>query len=402
MLQGKKIIIGITGSIAAYKIPLLVRMLIKDGAEVRIIMTPVATNFVTPLTLSTLTGHPVVIESFDPTHGTWNSHVEMGLWADLMLFAPVTANTLGKMVNGIADNLVITAYLSAKCPIFIAPAMDMDMYLHPSTQHNLEALQSYGNTILEPQTGELASGLSGPGRMEEPEKIHKILKDYFSGKDSLLKKKILITAGPTREKIDPVRFLSNFSSGKMGFELAETAAEMGAEVLLVAGPTTLQTRGSSIRRINVTTAEEMYHACINHAPGQDVIIMAAAVADYKVKEIHPVKIKKSKRNLALELEPTIDILKSLGAVKERNQLLVGFALETDHELVNAQAKLKSKNLDLIVLNSLNDPGAGFGTETNKVSIIDDQGTIYPGQLKSKKAVARDILAIVVKKLIGNQ
>jgi phosphopantothenoylcysteine decarboxylase/phosphopantothenate--cysteine ligase len=398
MLKGKKIIIGITGSIAAFKIPFLIRLLIKEGAEVRIIMTPVATRFVTPLTLSALSQNPVVVEPFDPANGSWNSHVEMGLWADLMIIAPVTANTIGKMVNGIADNMVVTAYLSAKCPVFIAPAMDLDMFNHPSTQRNLEILKSYGNTIIEPQVGELASGLSGPGRLEDPEKILEIIKGHFSGITDLHKKKILITAGPTHEKIDPVRFICNYSTGKMGFALAEQAAQRGADVFLISGPSSLITNHPAIHRINVTSAEEMYQACISKADEMDVIIMAAAVADYTIKDQCERKLKKRSSSFELTLYPTRDILRELGQKKMKNQILVGFALETDNEIVNAKSKLKSKNLDYIILNSLNDQGAGFGGDTNKVTIIDRKGKIYPGILKNKNEVASDIFNLITKKI----
>jgi phosphopantothenoylcysteine decarboxylase/phosphopantothenate--cysteine ligase len=398
MLKGKKIIIGITGSIAAFKIPFLIRLLIKEGAEVRIIMTPVATRFVTPLTLSALSQNPVVVEPFDPANGSWNSHVEMGLWADLMIIAPVTANTIGKMVNGIADNMVVTAYLSAKCPVFIAPAMDLDMFNHPSTQRNLEILKSYGNTIIEPQVGELASGLSGPGRLEDPEKILEIIKGHFSGITDLHKKKILITAGPTHEKIDPVRFICNYSTGKMGFALAEQAAQRGADVFLISGPSSLITNHPAIHRINVISAEEMYQACISKADEMDVIIMAAAVADYTIKDQCERKLKKRSSSFELTLYPTRDILRELGQKKMKNQILVGFALETDNEIVNAKSKLKSKNLDYIILNSLNDQGAGFGGDTNKVTIIDRKGKIYPGILKNKNEVASDIFNLITKKI----
>jgi phosphopantothenoylcysteine decarboxylase/phosphopantothenate--cysteine ligase len=391
MLAGKKIVIGITGSIAAYKIPLLVRLLIKEGAEVQVIMTPAAVDFVTPLTLSTLSGRPVIIEPFKSGTGEWNSHVETGLWADAMIFAPVTANTIGKMVNGIADNFVVTAYLSAKCPVFIAPAMDLDMYLHPSTQRNIDVLRVYGNQIIEPQVGELASGLTGPGRMEEPDAILTRLNNYFNHAEDLAKKKVLITAGPTYERIDPVRFIGNFSSGKMGFALAMEAADRGAEVILITGPTNLTAQHKNIKRINVTTADEMHRQCLENSGSADTIIMAAAVADYKPVNESSEKIKKEKGRPVIELEMTTDILADLGRHKQPNQVLVGFALESDQELVNAEKKLKTKNLDFIVLNSLNDSGAGFGYDTNKVTILKRNGDIVHGTLKSKQEVARDIL-----------
>jgi len=395
MLKGKKIVIGITGSIAAYKIPLLIRLLIKEEALVRVIMTLTAKDFVTPLTLATLSLNPVIVEPFDPENGNWNNHVDLGQWADLMLFAPVTANSLGKMAHGIADNFVITAYLSAKCSVFIAPAMDLDMYHHQSTQRNIELLLSYGNTIIEPQVGELASGLSGPGRLEEPEKILQIIKTHFQTKKDFIKKKILITAGPTYEKIDPVRFIGNYSSGRMGFSLAEEAASRGAEVLLIAGPTQLSTFQKGITTIKVESAEEMYQACMKNADQADIIIMAAAVADYKVKYPHTKKIKKGEVPRQIDLVPTPDILKSIGQKKRKNQIIIGFALETENEIENAQKKLKAKNLDFIVLNSTKEPGAGFNTLTNKVDIIDNKGNVIFGTLKSKKDVASDILETII-------
>ena len=396
MLKGKKIVVGITGSIAAYKIPFLIRLLVREGAEVRVIMTPVATDFVTPLTLATLSQNAVIIDPFKANTGEWNNHVELGQWADLMIFAPVTANTLGKMVNGIADNFVITAYLSAKCPVFIAPAMDLDMYGHHSTQNNIRILKSYSNNIIEPQVGELASGLTGPGRMEEPEKILKIIIDHFTQLSVLHKKKILITAGPTYEKIDPVRFIGNYSTGKMGIALALNAAKRGAEVTLVAGPTHLLADHTRIKRINVESADEMYKICIQEAPHADIVIMAAAVADYTCAKKSPTKLKKNQATYCLELQPTKDILLEIGMKKKKNQILVGFALETDNELDNAKQKLINKNLDYIVLNSLKETGAGFGLETNKVSIIDAFGTIHYGSLKTKHEVAEDILDIICK------
>ena len=394
MLKGKKIVIGITGSIAAYKIPFLIRLLIRNGAEVRIIMTPVATDFVTPLTLATLSQHAVIIDPFKENTGEWNNHVELGQWADLMIFAPVTANTLGKMVNGIADNFVVTAYLSAKCPVYVAPAMDLDMYGHQATQNNIRILKSYGNHVIEPQVGELASGLSGPGRMEEPEKILKIIVDHFAKQRILDKKKILITAGPTYEKIDPVRFIGNYSTGQMGFALALNAAKRGAEVTLVAGPTQLPADHPEIKRINIESAEEIYKVCMQEAPKADIVIMAAAVGDYTCAKKSPTKLKKSQATCFLELLPTIDILFEIGKTKKKNQILVGFALETDNELDNAKQKLINKNLDFIVLNSLKETGAGFGLETNKVSIIDAFGTIHHGSLKTKQEVAEDILDMI--------
>ncbi|MDP1621638.1 MAG: bifunctional phosphopantothenoylcysteine decarboxylase/phosphopantothenate--cysteine ligase CoaBC [Bacteroidales bacterium] len=397
MLKGKKIVVGITGSIAAYKIPFLVRILIKEGVDVRVIMTPVAKDFVTPLTLATLSQHPVIVDPFKANDGEWNNHVELGQWADAMIFAPVTANTLGKMAHGIADNFVVTAYLSAKCPVFIAPAMDLDMFAHPSTKNNIDILRSFGNVIIEPQVGELASGLSGPGRLEEPESILQIIKTYFSQKLDLNKKKVLITAGPTHEKIDPVRYLGNYSTGKMGFSLAEEAARRGATVTLIAGPSSLVIEHPGVNRINVESAEEMYQACMKEAPQSEIVIMAAAVADYTIVQKSKIKLKKSTSPLKLELSPTPDILLEIGKQKKKNQILVGFALETEHEVDNAKKKLIAKNLDYIVLNSLNDKGAGFGVETNKVSIIDRSGTAFHGVLQNKALVAAEIIDFIIKK-----
>jgi phosphopantothenoylcysteine decarboxylase / phosphopantothenate---cysteine ligase len=394
MLQGKKIVIGITGSIAAYKVPFLIRLLIREGAEVKVIMTPAATDFVTPLTLSTLSRNSVIIEPFKKNTGDWNNHVELGLWADLMIFAPVTANTLSKMANGLADNFLVTAYLSSRCPVFVVPAMDMDMYNHPSTRRNLEILKSFGNNLIEPQVGELASGLSGPGRMEEPEAILRQIIQHFNSKNDFIGKKVLVTAGPTFEKIDAVRYLGNFSSGKMGFALANEAASRGAEVILVTGPTALETDHPRIKRIDIRSAEEMLNECLTYFPHSDLTIMSAAVADYTVTDPADFKIKKNKKSFTLELTPTIDILKKLGGMKKKNQVLVGFALESDDEIANAKIKLKSKNLDMIVLNSLNDSGAGFGGNTNKVNIISNKNKIIIGQLKDKTEVAKDILDFV--------
>ncbi|MCX6267074.1 MAG: bifunctional phosphopantothenoylcysteine decarboxylase/phosphopantothenate--cysteine ligase CoaBC [Bacteroidetes bacterium] len=396
MLKGKKIVIGITGSIAAYKIPFLVRLLVKEEVDVRVIMTPAAKDFVTPLTMATLSQHPVVTLPFKTENGDWNNHVELGQWADAMIFAPVTANTLGKMAHGIADNFVVTAYLSAKCPVFIAPAMDLDMYAHPSTQNNINILKSFGNFIIEPQIGELASGLSGPGRLEEPEAILQIVREHFMHRSDLGKKKILITAGPTHEKIDPVRFLGNYSTGKMGFLLAEEAAARGAEVTLVAGPTYLTIRHPHVKRLDVVSAEEMFETCMREAPLADIVIMAAAVADYTCVQKSDAKLKKSSQPFSLELSPTKDILKEMGKLKLKNQILVGFALETDNELEHAKNKLITKNLDFIVLNSLNDKGAGFGLNTNKITIIDRSGPVHYGELQSKPIVAAEIIDFIVK------
>lgn len=395
MLKDKKIVIGITASIAAYKIPFLVRLLIKEGAEVRVIMTPAAMDFVTRLTLSTLSHNPVLIEPFNISTGEWNSHVELGTWADAMIFAPVTANTLGKMAQGIADNFLLTTYLSAKCPVFIVPAMDMDMYNHPSTKNNLELLSSFGNRIIEPQTGELASGLSGPGRMEEPETICRLIDNFFTKQDDFTGKTILVTAGPTNEKIDPVRFIGNQSTGLMGFSLANEAAERGARVILIAGPTKLICNHPSITRIDIISAADMHKACLEYFALSDIIIMAAAVADYTFQSPLEHKLKKSDKGLSIGLVPAIDILRELGQVKKASQVLVGFALETEDELNNAKEKLKKKKLDFIILNSLKDERSGFSYLTNKVTIIHKSGKIIEGLLKDKKTVAKDILDAIL-------
>lgn len=391
MLKGKKIILGITGSIAAYKACYIIRGLIKQGAEVQVVITPAGKEFITPITLSALTSKPVISEFFAQRDGTWNSHVDLGLWADAMLIAPATASTIGKMANGIADNMLITTYLSAKAPVFVAPAMDLDMYAHPSTQKNLDTLRSFGNHIIEPGTGELASHLVGKGRMEEPEAIIRALDEFFSTSGELQGRKIMITAGPTYEKIDPVRFIGNYSSGKMGFALAEECARRGAEVTLIAGPVQLEAKHSRIHRIDVESAEEMHvasQACFSDA---DAAILCAAVADYRPETVVDKKIKREKeRELTLHLQATKDIAAGLGAAKREGQLLVGFALETNNEQQNAEGKLERKNFDFIVLNSLNDVGAGFRHDTNKISIIDRKGrTDYP--LKSKTEVAQDII-----------
>jgi phosphopantothenoylcysteine decarboxylase / phosphopantothenate---cysteine ligase len=395
MLKGKKIVIGITGSIAAYKIPYLVRLLVREEALVRVIMTPAATEFVTPLTLSTLSRADVIIDPFRKDTGEWNNHVELGTWADLMLFAPVTANTLAKMANGVADNFLVTAYLSARCPVFIAPAMDLDMYDHPSTRKNIETLRLYGNTIIEPQVGELASGLSGPGRMEEPENILKELRFFFDRQQQFSGKKILVTAGPTHESIDAVRYIGNHSSGRMGVCLAEEASRRGAEVTLISGPGHIRSENPSIRNIDVVSAADMYKACLQHFPSADVLVMAAAVADYAPEKAYAGKIKKGSPKIQVTLERTTDILGDLSKRKKDRQILVGFALESGKGLLNAKAKLRDKNLDLIVLNSLDEPGAGFDVPTNKVTIIGRSGILHTGKLKDKKEVARDILNAIV-------
>ena len=397
MLENKKIVLGITGGIAAYKACNLSRLLIKKGAEVQVVMTPSAKEFITPLTLSTLTHKPVVSEFFDRRDGSWHSHVDIGLWADAMIIAPATASSIGKMANGIADNMLITTYLSMKAPVFVAPAMDLDMYAHPSTQQNIKQLVSYGNHIIEPGTGFLASKLEGKGRMEEPEKIVEVLEQYFAKQQKLKGKSILITAGPTYEKIDPVRFVGNYSSGKMGYTLAEACAKQGAEVTLVSGPVMLQTKHPAIRRIDVESAQEMYSAATTHFPQADIAILSAAVADFTPVTTADKKIKRKGDELVLNLRPTQDIAAALGAIKNENQLLVGFALETDNEVQNAQDKMKRKNFDFIVLNSLQDKGAGFRVDTNKITIIDRQQGTTAYETKSKQEVAEDIVEYIVRK-----
>ena len=398
-MKGKHIVVGITGSIAAYKAAYLIRSLIKKGAEVQVVITPAGKEFITPVTLSALTGKPVVSEFFTANDGTWHSHVDLGLWSDLMIIAPATASTIGKMANGIADNMLITTYLSMKAPVFIAPAMDLDMYAHPSTQRNLELLKSYGNHIIEPASGFLASKLEGKGRMEEPDKIVEIIEAHFASKKDLAEKKILITAGPTYEKLDPVRYISNYSSGKMGFALAEACAERGAEVILIVGPTQLQVNHPNIRRIDVESADQMYEQAMAEFKNVDTGILCAAVADYKPETCADGKIKRKESEetafggsqLILKLIPNKDIAASLGKIKTEKQVLIGFALETHDEETNAKLKLEKKNLDFIVLNSLRDEGAGFQTDTNKISIINRKGERTDFPLKHKKAVANDII-----------
>lgn len=390
MLKGKKIVLGITGSIAAYKACLIIRGLIKKGAEVQTVITPAGKEFITPITLSALTHKPVISEFFSQRDGTWNSHVDIGLWADAMVIAPCTASTIGKMANGIADNMLITTYLSMKAPVFVAPAMDLDMYAHPSTQQNLERLRSYGNIIIEPQSGFLASGLEGKGRMEEPETIVKTLDDFFYEKKSQLNgKRIMITAGPTYEKIDPVRFIGNYSSGKMGFAMAEECARRGAEVILISGPTSLEC-SKTIRRINVECCEEMYKAATDEFTTCDAAILCAAVADFKPVNAAEKKIKREKDDLIIKLSPTQDIAKELGLKKRNNQKLIGFALETDNEETNAKAKLKKKNFDFIVLNSTRNKGTTFRTDDNQIKIITST-EVKEFEKKNKAEVARDII-----------
>lgn len=396
MLKGKHIVLGITGSIAAYKAASLARLFIKAGAEVQIVITPAGKEFITPVTLSALTGKPVVSEFFTANDGTWHSHVDLGLWADLMIIAPATASTIGKMAHGIADNMLITTYLSMKAPIFVAPAMDLDMFAHPTTQHNLNLLKSYGNTIIEPEAGELASHLVGKGRMEEPEKIFEVVTCFFESQNKLAGKKIVITAGPTYEKIDPVRFIGNYSSGKMGFALAETCAEYGAEVILISGPVNLILNHPNIKRIDVESAEQMYNTAIEQFATADSAILCAAVADYRPKQKEDSKIKRKSDEMDLKLVKNRDIAASLGAMKTKKQTLIGFALETDHEYENALKKIETKNLDFIVLNSLNDKGAGFQHDTNKISIIDKHGSRTDFDLKTKKEVAHDIIEFCIQ------
>ena len=382
---------GVTGSIAAYKAATLTRLLVKEGASVKVVMTPLAKEFITPLTMATLSKSPIMVDFYNPENGDWNSHVDLGLWADLYLIAPASANTIGKMAGGIADNLLLTTYLSAKCPVMVAPAMDLDMYKHPATQRNLKVLQSFGNIIIEPESGELASGLIGKGRMEEPERIVAFIADYFARQEDFKGKKVVVTAGPTYEKIDPVRFIGNYSSGKMGLAIAEEFVGRGAEVVLVCGPVNLKTSHPAIRRVDVESAAQMYEVTSKEFVNSDVAVLSAAVADFTPKEKADHKIKRGKDDLLLELLPTKDIAAELGRIKTASQLLVGFALETNDEEVNALSKMQRKNLDMIVLNSLNDKGAGFSVDTNKVTILDKAGdkTVY--ELKTKVEVAKDIV-----------
>ena len=397
VLSGKKILLGISGGIAAYKTANLVRLFIKAGAQVQVVMSPASLHFVTPLTLATLSKNPVYSTFYNEEEATgeWNNHVELGLWADLMLVAPATANTLSKMANGNCDNLLIATYLSAKCPVYFAPAMDLDMYKHPSTLDSFHKLKSFGNIIIPAESGELASGLSGEGRMAEPENIVAFLENDLLERLPLKGKKILITAGPTYEAIDPVRFIGNHSSGKMGFDIANEAANKGAEVILVSGPTHLNVQNSSIKLIRVTSAQDMYDACHEYYNNVDVAITAAAVADYRPKNVADQKIKKNEATFSIELEKTKDILASLGEQKKK-QFLIGFALETENEIEHAKQKIQKKNLDLIVLNSLNDKGAGFGLPTNKVTFISKDFIVEPKELKSKEEVAQDIINKVIQ------
>ena len=396
VLSGKKILLGISGGIAAYKTATLVRLFIKAGAHVQVIMTPASKDFITPLTLSTLSKNPVYSGFYnqEDENGKWNNHVELALWADMMVIAPATANTLSKMTNGTCDNLLITVYLSAKCPVYFAPAMDLDMYIHPSTLDSFKKLEQFGNTMIPAESGELASGLSGEGRMAEPENIVAFIEADLESRLPLKGQKILITAGPTYEAIDPVRFIGNHSSGKMGFDIALSAANLGASVILVSGPTHCKVSNPLIKVVSVVSAEEMYIACHQFYADVDVAIAAAAVADYRPKNVAQQKIKKAADDFVIELEKTKDILASLGEQK-KNQFLIGFALETENEIENAKLKIQKKNLDLIVLNSLQDQGAGFSKPTNKVTFIDKFFNIEPMELKTKEAVADDILNKVI-------
>ena len=399
-LKDRHIVLGITGSIAAYKAASLTRLLVKAGADVQVVMTPSAKEFITPLTLATLSRHGVISEFFTANTGEWHSHVSLGLWADAMVVAPATASTIAKMANGVADNMLVTTYLSAKCPVFVAPAMDLDMMAHPSTVANIAKLRSYGNHIIEPAEGELASALIGKGRMEEPEKIVAALEDFFSRGESLRGKNVLITAGPTHEKIDPVRFIGNCSSGKMGYALAEEAARRGAKVTLVSGPVNIKAVNPNITTVNVESAREMLDACLQAFGEADIAIMCAAVADYAPLAVSESKIKREKsQEMTLQLVANPDIAATLGKKKRADQVLVGFALETDNEEFNAKHKLEAKNLDAIVLNSLKDKGAGFMTDTNRVTIIarnasDGEVVVKPYPLKTKAEVAADILDFI--------
>ncbi len=394
-MEGRNVILGITGGIAAYKAAILVRLLVKEGAQVQVVMTKTAKEFISPLTLATLSKKPILIEFFNPENGDWNSHVDLGLWADILLIAPATANTIGKAAGGIADNLLLTTYLSAKCPVFWAPTMDLDMYNHPTVRRNIEILKSFGNTIIEAETGELASGLVGKGRMAEPESILAVLKNFFNQKKIFSGKKVLITAGPTYENIDPVRYIGNRSSGKMGFALADVLYELGADVTIVAGPVKIKPENAGVRVVSVNCAEHMLEKTKELFADSQIIIFAAAVSDYKPKEILDTKIKKNDDTLILELVKNPDIAAVLAKMKKDTQITVGFALETDNELENAQLKLERKNFDFIVLNSMKDAGAGFEGDTNKITIVDKRNIIQKFELKTKKEVARDIVQKII-------
>lgn len=396
MLAGKKILLGVSGSIAAYKSALLIRLLVKKGAEVRVIMTPSAHDFITPLTLATVSKNPVLTNFVRDNTGVWNNHVDLGLWADVMVIAPASANTLSKMASGICDNLLLAVYLSARCPVFFAPAMDLDMLQHPSTKSNIQKLVSWGNHQINPGHGDLASGLVGTGRMAEPEEIVALLNQYFTTSLPLAGKKALVTAGPTHEALDPVRFIGNNSSGKMGYAIAEELANQGADVLLISGPTHLTLNHPKIKLVRVSSAEEMFQACISDFSNTNITVLSAAVADYKPAQREEQKIKKSDSNLTIELIKTRDIAAELGKLKKKGQFTVGFALETENEKENAEKKIVAKNFDLIVLNSLKDTGAGFGHDTNKITLIDKHHTYTEFNLKSKKEVATDIVNAILK------
>ena len=405
MLKGKKIIVGVTASIAAYKAAFLIRLLVKEGAQVKVVMTQLAKEFITPLTLATLSKNPVLIDLFNPENGEWNNHVDLGLWADALVVSPATANTIGKMAHGIADNLLLTTYLSARCPVFVAPAMDLDMLNHPATQNNIVQLRDFGNIIIEPDSGELASGLEGKGRMQEPGKIVKTLAEFFQEGDEKKKsgteiagKKILITAGPTYEPIDPVRFIGNYSSGKMGYALAGAFTEAGASVTLISGPVSLPKPEKITEFIQVQTAEEMFLSCNTLFPDMDIAVMAAAVADYRPESPEKNKIKSTRKELSIHLMKNKDIAAELGKIKRKDQYLVGFALETSDEEQNARTKMTSKNLDMIVLNSMREVGAGFGFETNKISIFTKDNKVYNFGLKNKSEVAEDIITVICENI----
>lgn len=405
MLEGKKIILGVTGSIAAYKAAILIRLLVKKQCQVQVLMTKYAKEFITPLTLATLSKRPILVDFFNPENGDWNSHVDMGLWADALIIAPASANTIAKMANGIADNLLLTTYLSARCPVFVAPAMDIDMLGHPATQKNIRLLSERGNYIIEPASGDLASGLTGKGRMDEPDAIIEHLENFFSQKDSKKKllnklsgKKILVNAGPTYEDIDPVRFIGNHSSGKMGYAIAKQLASYNAEVILVSGPVSLPKPHPAVHLIDVTSADEMFKECYLHFPKCDGAVLAAAVADFKPVQKKENKIKSKDSSITLELTPTRDIASELGKIKINSQFLVGFALESENELENSKEKLLKKKFDFIVLNSIRDEGAGFKTDTNKITILDKHNNLTKFELKSKEDVAEDILLKLIELL----
>lgn len=397
MIRGKRILIGVTGGIAAYKTAWLVRLFIKAGAEVRVVMTPSAMEFVTPVTLSALSKNPVVTEFSDKISGAWNNHVDLGLWADAFIIAPATANTIASMAEGKCDNVLLAVYLSARCPVFLAPAMDLDMYKHPSTQQNLQVLRKNGNHIIDPAAGELASGLSGEGRMQEPEDIFAYIENYFNANMPLKGKRVLVTAGPTYEAIDAVRFIGNRSSGKMGYAVADAFADQGADVTLVSGPSHVQCENRSVNLIRIESASEMHAECMKVFGDADIIVMAAAVADYKPEQAATGKIKKDSASLNITLVGTKDILSEMGKAKKKTQLLAGFALETDNELENAKSKLQKKNLDFIFLNSLNDAGAGFNTDTNLLTIITPDGKVSQTALKPKREIAKEIVNLLSSK-----